>query len=68
MELTGRTVKTTRGGQSTLEYLLVFAAIIVGVIIAAMSMMKPAVESAIGKSQTVIETNTGNLKTRLGLL
>ncbi|MDP3723324.1 MAG: hypothetical protein Q8R91_07500 [Candidatus Omnitrophota bacterium] len=54
-------------GQSTLEYILVLAAILAAVIVGANSLIKPAVTSTMEDSQSVIETSTDRLKTGLGL-
>ena len=57
-----------RGGQSTLEYILVVAAILVAVIAAAGSLIRPAVEEHMMQDAAdTIEAATGELKTGLGL-
>ena len=62
----GRT-KGGRRGQSTLEYILVLAAILVAVIAAANTLIKPAVTKAMTDSKDTIEGGSGKLKTGLGL-
>ena len=54
-------------GQSTLEYLLVVAAILVAVIIAANAVIKPAVTHTMDKSQHVIQGAADKLQESLGL-
>ncbi len=54
-------------GQSTLEYILVVAAILVAVIVAANQFVKPAVSKSMEDSSSVITGATSQLKTRLGL-
>lgn len=56
-----------RKGQSTLEYILVLAAILVAVIAAAGLVMKPAVNQAMTDSSNTIQNATGKLKGGLGL-
>lgn len=56
-----------RRGQSTLEYILVLAAILVAVIVAAGGLIKPAVNKAMTDSKDTIESATGKLKAGLGL-
>lgn len=54
-------------GQSTLEYILVLAAILVAIIAAAGTFMKPAAEKALQDSSGVITAATAKVKTGLGL-
>jgi len=54
-------------GQSTLEYILVLAAILVAVIAAAGSLVRPAVNQAMTDSTQTITAATGKLKAGLGL-
>lgn len=56
-----------QAGQSTLEYVLVLAAIVAAVAVAATTMIKPAVNKAMTDSKSVIESSTEKLKTGLGL-
>ncbi len=56
-----------RQGQSTLEYILVVAAILVAVIVAANLVIKPAVNTAMTDSGSVITGATSKLKTKLGI-
>lgn len=56
-----------RHGQSTLEYILVLVAILVAVIAAAGTFMKPAVEKGIQDSTDTIKAATGKVKIDLGL-
>lgn len=59
--------KAARGGQSTLEYILVLAAIIAAIAIAAGTLIKPAVNKTMNDTKTVIENATGKLKDGLSL-
>ena len=59
--------RPARRGQSTLEYILVLAAILVAVIAAATGVMKPAAEQAIQDSGNAITSATGQLKAKLNL-
>ena len=54
-------------GQSTLEYILVLAAILVAVIVAANSLIRPAVDHQMTQSQTIINSSADKLKANLGL-
>lgn len=54
-------------GQSTLEYILVFAAILVAVIVAANSLIRPAVNAQMTNTNQMIENSSDNLQTGLGL-
>ena len=54
-------------GQSTLEYILVLAAIIVAVIVAANMLVRPAVDKSMKNSSMVIENSTQKLQEKLGL-
>jgi len=54
-------------GQSTLEYLLVIAAVLAAVIVAASQFMKPAVNKMLEDSKTTIESASGKLRSGLGL-
>ena len=56
-----------RRGQSTLEYILVLAAILVAVIFAANTLMRPAVNTAMTDASNTITSATGKLKTGLNL-
>ena len=56
-----------RGGQSTLEYILVLAAILVAVILMANSQIKPATENALKNSASVINSASNKLANGLGL-
>ncbi|MBI3319021.1 MAG: class III signal peptide-containing protein [Candidatus Omnitrophica bacterium] len=56
-----------RRGQSTLEYILVLAAILVAVILAANSLIRPAVTQQMTQSGAIINGAANNLKTNLGL-
>ena len=56
-----------RKGQSTLEDILILAAILVAVIAAANLLMKPAVDKAMTDSSNTIKDATGKLKGGLGL-
>jgi len=49
-------------GQSTLEYILVLAAILVAIIAAANSLMRPAVNQAMTDSTNAIKNATGRLQ------
>ena len=63
---TGFAARDSRG-QSTLEYILVLAAILVAVIVAANSLIRPAVNQQMTQSQAIIQNSANNLKTNLGL-
>ncbi len=54
-------------GQSTLEYILVVAAILVAVLIAANEVVKPAVKQTMDDSTNVMKDATAKLKPKLGL-
>lgn len=54
-------------GQSTLEYILVLAAILVAVIVAAGGLIRPAVNTAMTDASTTITNATGRLGAGLGL-
>lgn len=54
-------------GQSTLEYILVLAAVLAAVIVGAGSLVKPAVNSALEDSTSTMKTATGKLQAGLGL-
>ena len=56
-----------RRGQSTLEYILVLAAIIVAVIIGANTIIKPAVTTTMTDSKAVIEAASKKVQAGLGL-
>ena len=58
---------TRTRGQSTLEYILVLAAIVVAIIAAANSLVKPAVNTAMTDSSNVITGATNRLRAGLGL-
>lgn len=59
-------VRGPRRGQSTLEYILVLAAILAAVIIGA-GVMKTEVGTVITDSGATISSASGKLKTQLGL-
>lgn len=54
-------------GQSTLEYILVLAAILAAVIAGATTIIKPAVETALTDSGDTMTAATGQVKIGLGL-
>ena len=54
-----------RKGQSTLEYTLVIAAILVAIIAAATTFIKPAVTQTMQDSNSAITSASGKLKTQL---
>ena len=54
-------------GQSTLEYILVIAAILAAVIVAATALINPAVTKTMSDSKGIIENTSGKLTTGLGL-
>lgn len=54
-------------GQSTLEYVLLVAAIIVAVIVGVNTFIRPAVKGVVTDSGTAITNASGSLKTKLGL-
>ena len=56
-----------RSGQSTLEYILVLAAILVAIIAAANTIMKPAVTQTMTDASNTIKASTGKLKAGLNL-
>lgn len=49
-----------RKGQSTLEYITVFAAIVAAIVIFSYSKLKPAVENMMNASATKINNSTNN--------
>ncbi|MBI4322864.1 MAG: class III signal peptide-containing protein [Candidatus Omnitrophica bacterium] len=65
--VTGYWSLVTTRGQSTLEYILVLAAIIAAIAIAAGTLIKPAVTKTMNDTKTVIEDATGKLKDGLSL-
>lgn len=54
-------------GQSTLEYILVLAAIVAAVALAAGNQIQPAVEKTMTDVQQTIESASGQLASGLGL-
>ena len=54
-------------GQSTLEYILVLSAILVGLIAIVSTTIKPAVNKAMTDSQNTIQAATGKVQAGLGL-
>ena len=60
-------VRDRRRGQSTLEYILVLAAILVAVIAAANTWLRPAVDTAVHDSANTITNATGRVSQGLGL-
>lgn len=50
-----------RNGQSTLEYVIILTAIIAVIILAATSVIKPAMEKAMDNAAESIKTSTGKL-------
>lgn len=59
--------KRERRGQSTLEYILVLAAILAAVIAGATTIIKPAVTTALTDSGATMNAATAKVKTGLGL-
>ena len=57
----------SRGGQSTLEYILILAAVLLAVIVAAKMAIGPAVKTSMDESQGVIEKSSQKMKTELNL-
>ena len=55
------------GGQSTLEYILVIAAILAAIIAVAGTLLGPAVNKTMTDSKKIIEDSSGKLQTGLGL-
>ena len=53
-------------GQSTLEYITLFAAIVAAIVIFAFAKMKPAVESVMNSSSNKIQTAANRLQTDTG--
>lgn len=62
-----RTHRARSRAQSTLEYILVLAAILVACIIAATNLIRPAVNQSMTDSSTTIKAATGKVKAGLGL-
>ena len=54
-----------RKGQSTLEYVLIVAAIVAAIIVAAQALMQPAVNQLVVDSTTAIKNSTSKLVTSL---
>ncbi len=50
-----------RKGQSILEYVIIFAAIVAAVIVGARTLIKPAVEQGMTDTATAMKTATGKL-------
>ena len=63
----GRWSGRAHAGQSTLEYILVLAAIIAAVAIAAGTLIRPAMNKSMNDTKTVIENASGKLKAGLNL-
>ena len=63
----GRWSGRAHAGQSTLEYILVLAAIIAAIAIAAGTLIRPAVTKSVNDATTVIQDATGKLKGGLNL-
>ncbi len=55
-----------RKGQSILEYTLILAAIVAGIIFAARTLVRPAVEKNFTDATEAMERMTGELNNRLG--
>ena len=62
-----RTGRGSRRAQSTLEYILVLAAILVAAIIAATNLIRPAVNQSMDDSQKVITKASAKVAGGLGL-
>lgn len=60
-------IKMKRRGQSTLEYILILAAILVAVIIGANTWVKPGTENVLKRAGKAITGATAKVKTGLGL-
>lgn len=56
-----------RKGQSTLEYILIVGVVLAALIAVSFNLMKPAVESAVGKSADAITGAAANLGPGLGI-
>lgn len=59
--------KRSAQGQSTLEYILVLAAILVAVILGANALIKPGAEQILKDSNSTMVNATNKLKAGLGL-
>lgn len=56
-----------RKGQSTLEYILVLAAVLVAVIVAANTLIRPAVDKGMTDASDTMKAATGRLQKGLSL-
>ncbi len=59
--------RVERRGQGTLEYILIISAILIACIVAANSVMTPAVKGTFNKSKAAIENGHTHLVTGMGL-
>jgi len=59
-------MRRKRRAQSILEYTLILSAIIAGIIFAAKSMVRPAVEQSFTDATTSMNRMTGNFNAQLG--
>ncbi len=59
-------MKRKRRAQSVLEYTLILAAIVAGIIFAARTMIKPAVETSFEDASDAMESMTGRFSSQLG--
>lgn len=56
-------LRRKRRGQSTLEYITIFAAIVAAILVFAYAKLKPAVENVMDSAATKIQTATDTFKT-----
>jgi len=54
-----------RKSQSILEYTIILAAIVAGIIFAATKLVRPAVEKGMTDATSVIETSTGDFRSQI---
>ncbi len=61
-----RVIRSVRG-QSTLEYILVIAAVLIALVAVTVNVLRPAVESMSNESANTITNAAGKVKAGLGL-
>ncbi|MFH1245204.1 MAG: hypothetical protein V1662_01840 [Candidatus Omnitrophota bacterium] len=59
-------MKKNRKGQSTLEYVIIWTAVVAAILIAAKTALQPAVTGAVTSASGKITTEVGRLTTGLG--
>ena len=60
-----RGLQSSKRGQSTLEYILVLAAVLLALIAAATQFVKPSADRTLSQSQQVIQNSANRIRTGL---